>query len=123
MIRRIATVVIGILALQLGVVATAQLATEVYIPIGKSPGISGEKSVIGTITGIDYENEQNRMTVAVDGAPRAVTMTPATRYYLDRSGERRRSVTGSVEDCREGQRVEAYVDDDGNAIWIKIVVN
>ena len=121
--RRIAAVVAGILALQFSALATAQRATEVYIPIGESPGVTGDESVIGTITDIDYEYEQHSMTVAGDGESRTVTVTPQTRYYIDKSAEKESSVTGSFEDCREGRRIEAYVDENGDAIWIKIVVD
>lgn len=49
-----------------------------------------------------------------------VTMTPATRYYLDKTRARKQNKTSSFEDCEVGQRIEAYVDDDGNAVWVKI---
>ncbi len=32
--------------------AHAQQATEIYIPIGKSPGLSGKTTVIGTIENV-----------------------------------------------------------------------
>lgn len=98
--------------------AAAQRATEVYIPIGESPGVSGSDSVIGTITDIDYT--QHRMTVASGGEARTVRTTPKTRYYLDRSQERERNEVANFSECREGRRIEAYVDSSGNAVWIKI---
>ena len=101
--------------------AAAQQATEVYIPIGESPGISGKESIIGSISDIEYE--QQRMMVSTGGASRSVRITPQTRFYLDRSDNQKRSVAGSFDDCREGRRVEAYVDDNGKAIWIKIAVS
>lgn len=100
--------------------AAAQRATEVHIPIGESPGVSGSDSVIGTITDIDYS--QHRMMVSVDGEARTVKTTPKTRYYLDRSRERERSEAADFSECREGRLIEAYVDDGGNAVWIKISV-
>ena len=98
--------------------ASAQRATEVYITIGESPGVAGSESVVGTITHVEYG--EDRMTVSTRGGERTVTITPKTRYYIDRSSEQERSVTGSFEDCREGRRIEAYVDDGGDAVWIKI---
>ncbi len=47
-------------------------------------------------------------------------MTSATLYYVDRTGERKQNATGSFEDCQVGLRMEAYVDDEGNAIWVKV---
>lgn len=101
--------------------ATAQRATEVYIPIGESPGVSGSESVIGTIADIEYE--QHSMQVSSGGKFHTVHIAPDTRFYLDRSGDKERSVTGSFADCREGRRIEAWVNDDGDAIWIKIAAD
>ncbi len=106
------------LTLLIAAPAAAQRATEVYIPIGESPGVSGSKSIIGTITDIQYE--QREMTISSGGETRTVRITPETRYYLDKSGDKEQSVTARLEDCREGRRIEAYVDDGGNAVWIKI---
>ncbi len=98
--------------------ACAQQATEIYIPIGKSPGISGTDSVIGSISSVDHN--EYRMTIAADGETTAVTMTSSTRYYIDRHKHKKRNVTGNFEDCETGRRVEVLIDDDGNAVWVKI---
>lgn len=101
--------------------AFGQRATEVYIPIGESPGVSAAESVIGIITGIEYE--QHRMTVSTGGGNRTVVITPDTRYYIDKSSDKERNVTGSLDDCREGRRIEVYVHENEEAIWIKIAAN
>lgn len=106
------------LALFAATAASAQRATEVYIPIGESPGVSDSDSVLGTIESVEYE--RHRMTVVVDGETRVVALTPDTRYYLDRSDSKERNVAGTVEDCRAGRRIEAWLDADGEAIWVKI---
>ena len=100
--------------------ASAQMETEVYIPIGESPGVSGDKSVIGTITDIGYAGDEHQLTVTVDGETRTFSVTSATRYYIDKSATKGHNVAGSFDDCEEGRLIEAYVDDDGHAIWIKI---
>lgn len=99
-------------------VAMAQRTTEVYIPIGESPGVSGEQSIVGTIADVDYDRYS--MIVSTGTERRTIEMTPDTRYYIDRSGEHEKSVAGNIHDCHEGQRIEAYVDADGDAVWIKI---
>lgn len=99
-------------------IACGQQATEIYIPIGKSPGISGTDSVIGSISSVDRTGY--RMTIAADGETKTVTMTPSTRYYIDRHKHKQSNVTGSFEDCETGRRVEVLVDDDSNAVWVKI---
>ena len=107
-----------LLALLAVIPAAAQRATEVYIPIGESPGVSGSDSVIGTITDVDYS--QHKMTVTSDGAAQTVKTTTETRYYLDKSADAESSKAAGFDECREGRRIEAYLDDSGYAIWIKI---
>ena len=111
-------VTLTLLSLLLAAPAAAQRATEVYIPIGESPGVSDSESIIGTITDVDYS--QHRMEVASAGETRTVNTTEETRYYLDRSAEGESSEAAGFNECREGRRIEAYIDDSGNAIWIKI---
>lgn len=107
------------LLLVAGNAVLAHQATEVYIPIGKSPGISLDNSIVGSISSVDHERYQ--MAISAAGGTRNITMTPATRYYIDRSGEKKQSRTGDFEDCEVGLRIEAYVDAAGNAVWVKIV--
>lgn len=108
------------LFLIVGNAALTQQATEVYIPIGESPGVSERDSIIGSISSVDHE--RYRMTISVAGQTRMVTMTPVTRYYVDNTRARTQSRKGSLEDCEVGQRIEVYIDDDGNALWVKTEV-
>ena len=98
--------------------AFPQQATEQYIPIGQSPGLSPDETVIGTITAVD--EDRHRVTIRSDRGPVAVTMTEKTRYYLDSSHVGTRNYRGSYEDCEVGRRVEARTDAEGNVEWIKI---
>lgn len=101
-----------------GSAALAQQATEVYIPIGESPGVSKRDSIIGSITSVDHERYQ--LAISTAGESRTITMTPSTRYYIDKSSDRKQNSYGTFDDCEAGQRIEAYADDDGNAVWVKI---
>lgn len=96
----------------------AQQATEVYIPIGKSPGVSASQSIIGTITATDYEAYQ--VTITANGVDTTVTMTERTIYYLDRNHVKQTNGIGSFDDCEIRRRVEARVTADGKVEWIKI---
>lgn len=116
--NRTRTIFLATLFLIIGNIALAQQATEVYIPIGESPGVSERDSFIGSISSVDHE--RYRMMISVAGETKMVTMTPATRYYLDKTRARKQNKTTRFEDCEVGQRIEAYVDDDGNAVWVKI---
>ena len=97
-----------------------QQTTEVYIPIGKSPGVSATKSIIGTISATDYDAHQT--TITANGVSTTVTMTDKTLYYLDRNQVKQTNSMGSFNDCEEGRRVEVKTDTDGNVEWIKIAM-
>lgn len=84
--------------------AHAQKATELFIPIGQSPGVSGAHSWIGEIVGTDAE--QRTLTLRVDGSEKAVRLTDATRVYLDRSKLKQPNRTGGFADLVPGREVE-----------------
>ena len=109
--------------------AHAQKATEIYIPIGRSPGLSGKVTVTGSIDTVD----DHTMIMSVRGAGggwRAV-LTDRSKIYIDRSAQRRPNRYGTADDCRPGLYCEIkYVGDDAAALrgrddpgeieWIKI---
>ena len=99
-------------------VAAGQETTEVYIPIGKSPGVSGVSSVIGTVSKVDYETR----TLVVESAETTVTvnMDAETDYYLDRSDSQGPNSKGEMYDCKIGRTIEVKLTDDGTADWVKI---
>ena len=104
--------------------ASAQKATEVYIPIGKPPGVSGKSSVVGRITAVRPADR----TITVSGPSRTWTGTldDKTRVYLDRSALRLPSKSGTKADCCEGAQVEMkYTGAPGESTtveWIKVRV-
>lgn len=97
---------------------TAQQATEVYIPIGDSPGVSKDRSWIGEIRNVDYD--VMRLEVDTSRGMRQISVDARTRFYLDRTRYRKQNATGTMRDCRIGRRIEAYVGEGGKAYWIKI---
>ena len=98
--------------------AAGQETTEVYIPIGRSPGVSGVSSVIGTVQAVDYEAR----TLVVKSAERTVTvaMDADTDYYLDRSDSEAPNSKGEMHDCKIGRTIEVKFAEDGAADWVKI---
>ena len=78
-----AAVLTAVLALALP--AAAQMATEQYIPVGQSPGVSGVTAEIGVVTHVD--NTAGIMTIDVGGEEHAFVMTRYTDVWLDRSDE------------------------------------
>ena len=95
-----------------------QQATERYIPIGSSPGLSASETLIGTITGVNYAAQS--IDVRSRDGTMTVTMNDKTRYFLDRSRRGRTNQTGSIADCKVGRRVELKFTLEGLVDWIKI---
>jgi hypothetical protein len=100
--------------------ALAQQTTEQFIPIGKSPGISGKRSYIGSITAIN--KDANQFTLHSDRGLKTIRVTPLTMFWLDRSKIKQSNLEASFKDCDIGKTVEVLPDrgDDDVAIWVKI---
>jgi hypothetical protein len=101
--------------------AEAEKATELYIPIGQSPGLSGEYTVMGKI---DQVNPQNQ-TLKMSGASGSYTvkMTKNTSIYLDRSKAQLSNIYGTLADCKGGDLVEVKFEDNSHSKpieWIKV---
>ncbi len=102
-----------------------QKATEIFIPIGKSPGVSGKYSVIGTIASFDETTRV--LTIKVEDVEHTVTITEETKIWLDKSGIQQTNEIGSPADCRQGRLCEMKYVYDGKtrtdkAEWLKIRV-
>ncbi len=101
--------------------ADAEKSTELYIPIGQSPGLSGEYTVMGKI---DQVNPQNQ-TLKMSGASGSYTvkMTKNTFIYLDRSKTQLSNIYGTLADCKPGDLVEVKFEDNSRnkpIEWIKV---
>ena len=105
--------------------AEAQRSTEVFIPIGESPGISGtDRSVLGTVAAISSD----RQVILVhrdDGTLEVVNLHgmregPNGTVFLDRSRIIQRNGYGTLEDLQLGQTVEVKL---GEHPWLKIRVD
>ena len=103
-------------------VATAQRATEIYIPIGRSPGVSGKLSTIGTCTACDVT--ERVATVRAGQNTWTVKMTAATKIYLDRSELGQPKCCGTLADLRDSRQVEIKYKGErksgSECEWIKI---
>jgi hypothetical protein len=98
--------------------AAAQLETELYIPIGKSPGISQVKSRIGRVQSLAAAG--NGMTVLVEDQPVFVAFDKTSKIYLQYTAPGQRNRLGTYADCQADRTVEVYVGDDGKLRWIKV---
>jgi hypothetical protein len=106
--------------------AFAQKSTEIFIPIGKSPGLSGERTLIGRIESIDPKT----MTITVRGAQfRAwCSLDQKSQIYIDRSEMKLPNRYGFAADCGAGTMCEIKFDRNnlgnrqspGTIEWIKL---
>lgn len=106
--------------------AMAQRATELFIPIGKSPGISDVCSMTGTIDSVYTEDHMLKMSTS-SGEDYRVQITNETKIYLDRSILKQTNKIGTYSDCKAGAYCEVLYEshtrkDYGEAEWIKIRV-
>jgi hypothetical protein len=122
MIARL-TLLVGLAAATVAAPAAAQRTTEQFIPLGKSPGVSGIMAYMGTITEVNPAAK----TVTISG-PRGVTtmlVTGNTRIWLDRATQRRSTTTGKLTDLKVGWTAEMkYLEPDKKkgAEWIKVAM-
>jgi hypothetical protein len=101
--------------------AAAQRATERFIPLGQSPGVSGRLSAIGTIVAVDAE--RRRIQLAGPTGPLSVRLLDTTSIWIDRHELGLGAAAGSFEDCQEGRVAEVkYADPDTRQLaeWIKL---
>ncbi len=113
-------VVVGLLSVS----ALAQRATEMLIPIGKSPGVSGVATAIGTIAACD---QTSGLQIATEKGSQTAALSTETKIWLDGSAVRRAHAAGTLSDCQKGRRVEVKYVYEGStrtskAEWIKIAV-
>ncbi len=101
--------------------AHGQRATERFIPLGRSPGVSGKSTAIGTIVAVDAA--ERRIHLAVPAGRVSVQIRDSTWVWIDRHERGLSTTTGSFEDCREGRTAEVkYADPDTRQIaeWVKL---
>ena len=101
----------------------AQKETEVFIPIGASPGISGEHSIIGKIDSLEFDSLNMKYIVELKGMNMAIQGDSSTVIYIDNSDKKKQSVIGDYSDMKIGQLAEVKFRKPsslGVAEWIKV---
>ena len=102
--------------------AHGQEATEMFIPVGQSPGLSGKVTVIGSIQSVSPADR----TIAIAGSSGgswSAQVTDRTQIWLDRSKLRLQNRLGSFADLERGRLVEIRYEDNerkGPARWVKV---
>jgi hypothetical protein len=118
-------IVIAAAGLWLGCLAQAngQRMTEMYIPIGQSPGVSGKTSLIGEIAAVDQGKKT--LTVTAAAGSESVVLTDRTWIWLDRSQVQLPNTKGTLSHLRSGRKVEVRFHDADQkrvAEWVKVQV-
>ena len=101
--------------------ALGQQQTEIYIPIGGSPGLSGTYTDVGQI--LSFDADSRTLSLAARGGTRQLRITGDTDIWLDRSAAKLRNASGSVSDLVPGRRAEVKYNDPAkrqSAAWIKV---
>ena len=118
------TICLGwIIILGITAIVSAEKATELYIPIGQSPGLSDSSNLIGRIHAVDYKNR----SLTVDGASGRLTVhaTEYTLIYLDKSKLRQPNQYGTFSDVKPSITVEVRFESGKRhrpAEWIKLQI-
>jgi hypothetical protein len=123
MLNRFLGLVIFIVTLGGGLAAYGQEATEIYIPIGQSPGLSEKTSLIGTLESVD--RGRKTVTVSSPSGARTVALTERTSIWLDRSLQKQPNRSGAIADLQQGRKVEIKLrkgEPKPVAEWIKVQV-
>lgn len=105
---------------------STQEMTERYIPVGRSPGLSGTYTIIGKIQTVDARNR----TVVIAGPTGtwSARVTERTKIWLDRTALRQMNLKGAFSDLRPGLTIEVKPEahrpaaPGGPAGWIKVQV-
>lgn len=103
----------------------AQKATEIYIPCGKSPGLSGTLTILGNIETIDAQN--NSLTISDSSGSYTVKVNDNTKIWLDKSLLKKTNSVGQFSDCKKGDMIEVkYTESQRQqtvtAEWIKVQI-
>ena len=103
--------------------ASGQQATEIFIPIGQSPGLSNKGSVIGTLESVDPGKRM--VTISSPSGAQTVVITDRTLIWLDRSEQKQPNQNGAIKDLQKGRKVEVKIrkgEPKAVAEWIKVQV-
>ncbi len=124
MVKRYLRLAIVIVLLGGALEASGQQATEMFIPIGQSPGLSGKGSLIGTLESVDPGKRM--VTISSSSGAQTVGITDRTLIWLDRSQQKQPNQNGAINDLQKGRKVEVKLrkgEPKAVAEWIKVQVS
>ncbi|NIO03157.1 MAG: hypothetical protein GTN74_00690 [Proteobacteria bacterium] len=106
--------------------AHCQKMTEIFIPIGQSPGLSGKYSIIGKIETVNSQGQT--ITIVDPSGSHIARITERTKIWLDKSKLGLSNQKGSFADLRKGLTVEVNYEkpsgkEGAEAEWIKVEIS
>jgi len=123
MLNRYLGLAIVVVALGSTLDAFGQEATEIYIPIGQSPGMSNKLSLIGTLESVDPGKKM--VTVSGPSGTQTIAINDRTLIWLDRSLQKQQNQKGAISDLQQGRKVEIKLrkgEPKEVAEWIKVQI-
>ena len=103
----------------------AQKSTEVYIPVGKSPGISGKYSTIGRVEAINLTDSTITITIAGELGSHSIKCAKDTKIWVDKTTIKQFNKGGNLIDIKIGSIIETKYKgnkSDASVEWIKIQI-
>jgi len=114
----ITTIAIGFLT-----PAWGQNATELYLPLGRSPGVSAKLSLIAMIAEVNSQDQA--LTVTSASGAHTIYISEYTQIFIDNSTLRQPNRYGTFSDFKAGMLVEVRFEADKShrpAQWIKLQI-
>ena len=101
----------------------AQKTTEIFIPIGQSPGVSSKYSVIAKIDQVKAQGQS--LVIADSSGSYTVKITEGTKIWLDKSKLKLTNQQGAFSDFQKGLLIEVKYKESElkntvTAEWIKV---
>ena len=119
--RRMVGIPAILIALYVAVPAGAHMATERFIPIGQSPGVSHILTEVGKIDAVDAARKS--ITVVTPSGTLVIGIRKDSIIWLDRTKLKQSNLVGGFADLKSGSTIEVkFVDRNRKkfADWVKI---
>ncbi|MFZ2653045.1 MAG: hypothetical protein WA210_23410 [Burkholderiaceae bacterium] len=116
-----------LLAALLGAIAPAgfaQKATEMFIPLGQSAGLSGKHTMLARVQSVNQA--QRSLTLVQDGSVTTVRLGAQTPVWFDRSKLSQTNSLGTLAEVKPGMAAEIKFQKNnrsgGEAEWVKVQI-
>lgn len=123
--KRIKIILLTITLVWIYSFSIAQKSTEIYIPVGKSPGISGKYSTIGRVEAINLTDSTITITIAGELGSHTIKCAKDTKIWVDKTSIKQFNKGANLIDIKIGSIIEIkYKGNKSDALveWIKIQI-